>query len=473
MITSYKIKKINDEEVLIIYLDNYQEFSLEWLEKVKDKTIRDFIKYKKITWNGTKIFLVVGGVTLAILNYSPTSNKLTDKFTYVGLNQNILSTEIVDKVNNDIIKNNEVVEKEETIDKEDIFVENNNSNQGEINNNKEEINNQQNNQQSSKPPTNNNNTSNNNTSKPVVKPPVNNNSSDNNSTNENTPSIKDEITIPDKEPTEEIKPVETKTYVTVNRSNGQVIKLELNEYLIGVVAGEMPASFNKEALKVQSIIARTYVLNAINKGIQITDTVSTQRYIDTNEMKKLWGNSYNTYYNKIKESVLSTENMVVTYNNNLIECVYHSTSNGKTEDSKNVWGNSFPYLQSVDSHWDKETSSYFRTINITKQDLSTKLGITDITKITILSRNESGRVEKVKVNDKIYTGVEFRNKLGLRSADFDITIDKDNIKIDTRGYGHGVGLSQYGANGMAKEGCTYEQIIKHYYKGVEITNNKK
>ena len=135
MITSYKIKKINNEEVLIIYLDNYQEFSLEWLEKVKDKTIRDYIKYKKITWNGTKIFLVVGGVTLAILNYSPTSNKLTDKFTYIGLNQNILSTEIVDKINNEIIKNNEVVEKEEiSVDKEEIFVENNNTNQEEINN---------------------------------------------------------------------------------------------------------------------------------------------------------------------------------------------------------------------------------------------------------------------------------------------------------------------------------------------------
>lgn len=456
MITSYKIKKINNEEVLIIYLDNYQEFSLEWLEKVKDKTINDFIKYKKITWNGTKIFLVVGGVTLAILNYSPTSNKLTDKFTYVGLNQNILSTEIVDKVNNDIIKNNEVVEKEEiSVDKEEI-------------NNKEEFNNQQ----SSKPSTNNNNTSNNNTSKPVVKPPVNNNPSNNNSTNQNNPSINDEVTIPDKEPNEENKPVETKTYVTVNRSNGQVIKLELNEYLIGVVAGEMPASFNKEALKVQAIIARTYVLNAINKGIKITDTVSTQRYIDTNEMKKLWGTSYNTYYNKIKDSVISTENLVVTYNNNLIECVYHSTSNGKTEDSKNVWGNSFPYLQSVDSSWDKETSSYFRTTNFTKEQLSTKLGIDDINEIVILSRNESDRVDKIKVNDKIFTGVEFRNKLGLRSTDFDIIIGDEYIKIDTRGYGHGVGLSQYGSNGMAKEGYTYEQIIKHYYKGVEITENK-
>lgn len=470
MIISYKIKKIDNEDVLVIYLDNYQEFSLEWLDKIKDKTLKDFIKYKNITWNGTKIFLVVGGVTLANLNYSPSTSKLTEKFTYIGLNQNILSTEIVDKVNDEIIKNQETVEKEETSEeKEEIFVENNNPQQNEINNDKEQINNSQINSSTSKPS---NNNVNNNSSKPVIKPPVNNNTSSNNSNNQNNPTIKDETIIPDEKPTEEIKPVETKTYVTVHRSNGQVIKLELNEYLIGVVAGEMPASFNKEALKVQAIIARTYVLNAINKGIQITDTVSTQRYIDTNEMKKLWGTSYNNYYNKIKDSVISTENMVVTYNNNLIECVYHSTSNGKTEDSKNVWGNSFPYLQSVDSPWDKETSSYFRTTNFTKEQLSTKLGIDDINEITILARNESGRVDKIKVNDKILTGVEFRNKLGLRSTDFDIIIGDEYIKIDTRGYGHGVGLSQYGSNGMAKEGYTYEQIIKHYYKGVDVIKTK-
>lgn len=468
MITSYKIKKIShNEEVLIIYLDLNQEFSIEWLEKVKNKTIKDFIKYKNITWNGTKILLVVGGVTLAIVNYSPGTNKLTDKFTYVDLNQNILSTEIVDKINNETINNKEIdvenVEKEEDIvEKDEITVENNNKEQEKMNDNNEQINNNQN-IQTNKPS---NNNVNNNTSKPITKPPVNNDQN-------NNPSIKEEVTVPNKEPTEEVLPEETKIYVTVHRSNGEIIKLELNEYLIGVVAGEMPASFNKEALKVQAIIARTYVLNAINKGIQITDTVSTQKYIDKNEIKKLWGNNYNTYYNKIKDAVISTENLVVTYNDNLIECVYHSTSNGKTEDSINVWGNIFPYLQSVDSSWDKNTSSYFRTTTFTKEEISTKLGITNIDEITIISRNESGRVDKIKVNEIIYTGVEFRNKLGLRSADFDITIKNDYIKIDTRGYGHGVGLSQYGSNEMAKLGYNYEQIIKHYYKDVNIDNYNK
>ena len=475
MIASYKIKMINNrEEVLIIYLNPTEEFSIEWLEKVKDRTIKDFIKYKNITWNGTKIFLVVGGVTLAILNYNPTSSKLSEKFTYIGFNQDILSTEVVDKINLELNKNNEIeteiVEKGEVIQND-----NKNPTNEEINNNASNPNtNKDNNSSVNKPSTGN---TTNNSSQIITKPPVNDNTSSNNSsTNQPSPPVKEEITIPEKEPTNNNNNNETsdmKTYVTVYRSNGQVIKLELNEYLIGVVAGEMPASFNKEALKVQSIIARTYVLNAINKGIQITDTVQTQKYIDTFEMKKMWGSSYNTYYNKIKDAVTSTEDMVVTYNNNLIECVYHSTSNGKTEDSKNVWGNSFPYLQSVDSHWDKDTTSYFRSITLTKQELSTKLGITDLIEMTIISRNQSDRVDKIKVNDKIYTGVEFRTKLGLRSADFDIIIEGDNIKIDTRGYGHGVGLSQYGANGMAKEGYNYQQIIKHYYQGVNINNYKK
>ena len=265
-----------------------------------------------------------------------------------------------------------------------------------------------------------------------------------------------------------IKGVESiSTKVTVYRKNGAILDLELEEYLIGVVGAEMPASFDIEALKAQAIISRTYALRSIEIGRKLTDDVTTQVYKDNNELRTQWGNSYEKYYNKIKEAVYSTKGLAIYYDNNLIDALFFSTSNGKTEDSKYVWGKEIPYLKSVDSSWDKESSTYLREID---KDLANVLDILGIntTDFTIVSRNESGRVLEIKIGDKNFTGVEFRNLLGLRSTDFDIEINENSIKFVTRGYGHGVGLSQYGANGMAKQGYNFQDIVKHYYLGVEI-----
>lgn len=246
----------------------------------------------------------------------------------------------------------------------------------------------------------------------------------------------------------------------------------MEEYLVGVVAAEMPASFNSEALKAQAILARTYALKKISKGEKLTDTVSTQAYIDKTEMQNKWGNDYSKYYNKIVSAVNGTKGQVVKYKGNYIEALYHSTSNGKTESAKEVWGQDIPYLKSVDSSWDKKTSAYLKIENKEIDKVMEILGINinKNTNIEILSKDESGRVRKIKVEDKIYDGIEFRNLFGLRSTDFDITITEKGLEIITRGYGHGVGMSQYGANEMAKMGYNYKDIINHYYQNVKITS---
>lgn len=259
--------------------------------------------------------------------------------------------------------------------------------------------------------------------------------------------------------------------ITVYRSNGSVINLNMTDYLIGVVSSEMPASFNLEALKAQSVLARTYALKAKQTGKKLTDTVSTQSYIDIDQMKNKWGNSFNTYYNKIKNAVENTNGEYLSYNGNYIETLYHSTNNGKTESSLDVFGNYYPYLISVSSEYDKNASSYLRTINMPLDTISNKLGLSlnNDSVISILSYTDGGNIKEININGNIFSGKKVRELLGLRSADFDISISDNNANITTRGYGHGVGMSQYGANGMANAGYGYKDILSHYYPGTTLT----
>ncbi len=259
--------------------------------------------------------------------------------------------------------------------------------------------------------------------------------------------------------------------ITIYRSNGSVINLNMTDYLIGVVSSEMPASFNLEALKAQSVLARTYTLKAKQTGKKLTDTVSTQSYIDIDQMKNKWGNSFNTYYNKIKNAVENTNGEYLSYNGNYIEALYHSTNNGKTESSLDVFGNYYPYLISVSSEYDKNASSYLRTINMPLDTISNKLGLSlnNDSVISILSYTDGGNIKEININGNNFSGKKVRELLSLRSADFDISISDNNANITTRGYGHGVGMSQYGANGMANVGYSYKDILSHYYPGTTLT----
>ena len=245
------------------------------------------------------------------------------------------------------------------------------------------------------------------------------------------------------------------------------ITLPINTYLVGVVGCEVDPNYEMEALKTQAIVARTYALRKINKGEKLTDDTTTQCYKDNEELKRKWGSNYDKYIDRVEKAINDTDNLSIYYDNSLIDAVYHSISNGYTEDAKEVWGSDIKYLVSVDSSWDKENKNYENVVSKDIDEFLKLLGV-NTPNYSILSKDKTGRVEKIKVGDKIFSGIEFRKLLGLKSTDFKIDINSNKISITTYGYGHGVGLSQDGANYMAKQGYNYIDIIKYYYKGVDI-----
>lgn len=257
----------------------------------------------------------------------------------------------------------------------------------------------------------------------------------------------------------------------LDTKTNEIHKINLEEYVIGVVAGEMPASFEKEALKSQAIASRTYAMFKLNtnktKNYDLVTDITNQVYLNNDELKKLWGSNYELYYSKIKDCVKETKNLIMKYNDEIISSYYFAYSNGKTEDVETVFGESKDYLKSVESN---DGINISNEIILSKDDFCTKLNI-DCTSLVINNKvlTNSNRVKTIDINEKTYKGTQIRQLLNLKSTDFDIMVN-DDIKITTKGYGHGVGMSQYGANNLAKEGKNYEQILKHYYQNINITN---
>ena len=252
---------------------------------------------------------------------------------------------------------------------------------------------------------------------------------------------------PTPKPKEENKlPIKNDTIIKL-KTNGTIINIPLEEYIIGVVAAEVPASFNSEALKAQAVVSRTFAMKKVTSGITLLDSTAHQAYKNKNEQKLMWGKSYDIYYNKIRNAVYDTKGIVIKHNGKYIDAFYHSMSNGKTELPKYVWGSNISYLQSVSSNWDKNVSGYEKMVQFTYGYLNTKLGtnINSSTDIKINSYTESNRVDSLTIGNKTFSGVTLRSKLGLRSTDFTITqnLNKTGLNITTRGYGHGVGMSQY------------------------------
>ena len=253
--------------------------------------------------------------------------------------------------------------------------------------------------------------------------------------------------------------------------NNEKTELSLEDYIVGVVSCEMPASFDIEALKAMSVAARTYALYKRNKNRTLKTTTGDQCYIDINTMKNKWKNNFDKYYNKISNAVNDTKGEYMTYNDKAIIAFYFSISNGKTENVENVFSQKLDYLVSVDSSWDKKNSSNEKDIKMKVSDFFKKLSINDekINDIKI-DRSSTNRINNIKINGKSYKGTKFRSLLNLKSTDIEIKYDNDYVYIHTVGYGHGVGMSQYGANYMAQDGYKYEEILKHYYTGIKITN---
>lgn len=266
-----------------------------------------------------------------------------------------------------------------------------------------------------------------------------------------------------------------------------LIELPVEEYVIGVLAGEMPANFNEEALKAQAVAARTYYFAmrknpcriAREHGGEICNTTHCQVYMSKEERLSKWtASTAEVNWNKIKGAVEATDGQVLIYNDELVEDPkYFSVSAGKTENSVDVFSDDVPYLKSTDSPGEEaapkyeskvemKKSQFIKTINNSNPDA--KLDNNNINSIKIISRTEGEGVKEISLGNINVSGVEFRELFDLNSTDFNIEINSDVIKIECKGYGHRVGMSQWGANAMAKEGKSYEEILKHYYTGVEI-----
>lgn len=271
------------------------------------------------------------------------------------------------------------------------------------------------------------------------------------------------------------------------------LTLDLEEYIKGVVAAEMPAEFEMEALKAQAVAARTVTVRRLKqyggKGSRYfsdadfsDDPAEGQAWLDGQALRKKWGWSKAAYWKKICRAVEETRGLVVTHQGRPIDALYHSTSGPQTENAGDLWGQDVPYLKSVACPYGKESPRYQETVRLRTRDVANKLGVrmpeavlsgaVPVTSskdgIAILERSNSGRVKLIRVGGVIFRGDEFRRRLGLRSTNLRLTADKGQVVIESIGYGHGVGLCQYGANGLAKQGADFRKILTHYYTGVEI-----
>ncbi|MBM7571298.1 stage II sporulation protein D [Aquibacillus albus] len=267
--------------------------------------------------------------------------------------------------------------------------------------------------------------------------------------------------------------------VHVFRSNKETTEsVPLEDYVTRVVASEMPADFELEALKAQALTARTYIVNylmhkeenSLPGNADVTDTVQHQVYKSDQELREQWGTDYNWKINKIRQAVAATMGEIVTYEGEPITPAFFSTSNGYTEDSEKYWQNELPYLRSVESPWDEESPKYLDQKIFTIEQVENALGINlaQSNGSFQMERTKSNRVASIALGGKTFTGRDVREKLDLNSSDFEIKQKGDHLVFTTKGYGHGVGMSQYGANGMAKEGETYKDIISYYYQGAEV-----
>lgn len=270
------------------------------------------------------------------------------------------------------------------------------------------------------------------------------------------------------------------TVVPVYRTQSQQLEeIPLEQYVYGVLASEMPAEFEMEALKAQALAARTYIVKQlvyqpemnVPEGAAVTDTVLHQVYRSPEELQQLWGKDFSWKHERIYKAVKATEGQILTYQSEPITASFFSTSNGFTENAEDYWQNELPYLKSVSSPWDLSSPKYTSSQRIPLADFENKLGVTISTDAPIsqnVKRTTSQRIAEIQIGGQTFTGREVRERLDLNSTDFTLEKDGHDVIVHTKGYGHGVGMSQYGANGMAREGKTAEEIVAYYYQGVEV-----
>ena len=270
--------------------------------------------------------------------------------------------------------------------------------------------------------------------------------------------------------------VDEKEQLTVVSSTGNLRQMDLDEYLVGVVLAEMPADFDSEALKAQAVVARTYTRKRMEKGRHEGAAVcmnpgccqgwrSPEDYLAEGGRRSA--------VDKVRRAVSDTDGEVLCYEGELIDATYFSCSGGSTEDAVAVWGQDVPYLQAVQSPGEEDAPRYSDSVRFTADELADRLGIENRGDpagwFGSITYTDGGGVASMTVRGKVFTGTQLRSKLGLRSTAFELEVQGKTIVITTRGFGHRVGMSQYGAQAMAEEGADYGTILRHYYTGAELS----
>ncbi len=268
------------------------------------------------------------------------------------------------------------------------------------------------------------------------------------------------------------------TFKVLDKQSGKVTKMKSEEYVFSVVAAEMPALYEKEALKAQAVAAYTFALVRSNENFDkeydiTTDYTVDQSFISRDDAREKWGEKADEYEKKIDDAIGDVKGYTATYNGELALTVYHALSGGKTESSENVWGKDFPYLKPVLSEWDKLHSDYISEKIFSADEIKNKFSEIDFkgeekSYFSNISKTESGTVKNMIICGEEMSGEAIRSVLNLRSANFETDYSNGKFKFTVYGYGHGVGMSQYGADCMAKQGCDFKEILTYYYNGCKV-----
>lgn len=292
------------------------------------------------------------------------------------------------------------------------------------------------------------------------------------------------------EPSHQDGSVEWEPFLIQDRSTGAIERVEVRDYVLGALCAEMPPVFDSEALKAQAVSAHTWALYCQNSARSAgkefdfsADPSHWQGYVTEEQVRERFGDSFEQYWGKLSRAAESVwQEIVVDSEQQPIVAAYHAISSGRTESAENVWGNPLPYLTPVDSKGDIHAQGYEKTVFFSQEELRAKLSLAQPAPklegdpggwIAVLERSPSGYVTLVQVGDQQMSGIELRELLGLRSSDFELSEQEEGITITTCGYGHGVGLSQYGADYLARQGMDYREILEHYYPGAVVVERAK
>ena len=280
-------------------------------------------------------------------------------------------------------------------------------------------------------------------------------------------------------PSVSYRETDPETMLTVLNLSGNLQQMSLREYLVGVVLAEMPADFEPEALKAQAVVARTYTRKRMegskHEGACVCmDPGCCQGWKSVDDYLSQGGSAASV--EKIRSAVAETDGLVLRYDGKLIDATYFSCSGGITEDAVAVWGQDVPYLQSVQSPGEEKAPRFTDSVTFSPAQLAGKLGLSaegdPESWFGAVTYTAGGGVETMVIGDQTFTGTQLRQKLGLRSTAFSVQASADAITITTRGFGHRVGMSQYGAQAMALAGSTYAEILAHYYTGAELVREE-